>query len=78
MLHQINFKERTMTIRYHVPEMSCGHCVAAITKAVLDVAPGARVDADLAMHQVTVTGATQGDKIQAAIKGAGYTPTEVA
>ena len=66
-----------MTIRYHVPDMSCGHCEAAITGAVLEVAPRAQVDVDLATHQVAVVGATEGDKVLAAIQDAGYTPTEI-
>ncbi len=66
-----------MNIRYHVPDMSCGHCVDTITQAVGQVAPGSQVDVDLPTHTVTVLGATDGDAVQAAIRDAGYSPTEV-
>ncbi|MEI2417558.1 heavy-metal-associated domain-containing protein [Orrella sp. JC864] len=67
-----------MNIRYHVPDMSCGHCVNAITQAVQAAVPGSQVDVDLPTHTVTVLGATEGDRVLAAIQDAGYSPTEIA
>lgn len=42
-----------------------------------EAAPGATVTVDLPTHRVTVTGAEQADKIEAAIRDAGYEPTRV-
>ena len=63
---------------FEVNDMSCGHCVSAITKAINVVAPGAAVQIDLATHRVTV-GPSVADAIQLrlAITEAGYTPTAI-
>lgn len=66
-----------MSIDFQVPDMTCGHCVKTITAAVNQVAPGASVVADLASHRVTVTGTDQTDKIEAAIRDAGYEPARL-
>lgn len=66
-----------MTIRYHVPDMSCEHCVKSITEAVQAASTGAQVNVDLATQTVAVVGATEGDRIEAAIREAGYSPSEI-
>jgi copper chaperone len=66
-------------IQFHVPDMSCNHCVAAITQAVQAVDPGARVQADLAAHRVDVeTARAAPEAVAAAIREAGYTPEPAA
>jgi len=62
-----------MTLSFHVPDMTCGHCVQAITAAVQAAAPGATVRADLGSHTVEVAGAGQAETVAAAIAAAGYT-----
>jgi len=62
-----------MTTRtYSVPEISCGHCVNAITGEVSKVAGVADVNVDIATKTVTVTGDASGADIVAAIDEAGY------
>lgn len=66
-------------VTFEVSDMTCGHCVGAITKAVAFVDPGAKVQVDLASHRVQIeptasTVAVLGD----AIKTAGFTPVAVA
>lgn len=63
-----------MTIEFSVPDMTCGHCVKAITQAVHQVAPDARVLAVPDTHRVTIEGSTDIAAIQAAIREAGYSP----
>jgi copper chaperone len=41
-------------MKLQVPDMSCGHCVATITKAVTAADPDATVAADLASKTVQV------------------------
>lgn len=56
-----------------VDNMSCNHCVKAVTKAINDVDPKAMVTIDLAKKEVTIEGGTISQ--EAAIKavdGAGY------
>ncbi len=61
------------TLTYSVPGISCGHCRAAITGEVTQVAGVAAVDVDLAGKVVTVTGAGVEDAaVRDAIDEAGY------
>ncbi len=55
-----------------VPEMTCGHCTAAITKAIRQVDPGAEVACDLPTHKVTVETALDSEAVKDAIRSAGY------
>jgi copper chaperone CopZ len=58
---------------YTVPEMSCGHCKAAVTREVSAVAGVHSVDVDLDTKLVTVTGEQLDDEaLRAAIEQAGY------
>ena len=64
---------------FHVPDMSCGHCVRAITAAVQAKAPDAQVDIDLGARCVRITGADADEAALAAvIREAGYTPQPLA
>lgn len=55
-----------------VENMSCGHCVAAVTKAVKSLDGNARVDVDLAGKAVKVESSAALDAVKAAIADAGY------
>jgi copper chaperone len=55
-----------------VGEMSCGHCVASVTKAVQSVDVAAKVNVDLAQRKVSVQSTAALDRISAAIDDAGY------
>lgn len=60
-------------LTYSVPDMSCGHCCAAITAEVERVACVTDADVDLESMRVTVAGAALDDAaIRAAIDEAGY------
>jgi copper chaperone len=62
-------------IAYEVKDMSCAHCVNAITKAVAAVDPAATVRIDLAAHRIEIDGASADpQRLRAAIEEAGYTP----
>jgi len=62
---------RTRT--YQVPDISCGHCEAAISAEVGALAGVDRVEVDLEHQRVAVTGRDLDDTaIRAAIYGAGY------
>lgn len=58
-------------MKYHVEDMTCGHCTATIEKAVAEA--GGRARTDLASHTVEIEGL---DAARAAevIREAGYTP----
>ena len=63
----------TDTLTYTVPGMSCGHCRAAITEEVEQVAGVAAVEVDLDAKKVTVSGSGLDDvAVRGAIDEAGY------
>ncbi|NYT82424.1 heavy-metal-associated domain-containing protein [Alcaligenaceae bacterium] len=63
-------------IEFEVQDMTCKHCEATITKAIKEVAADAVVDIDLATHTVKVGGVANADRVEAAIRDAGYSPVE--
>ncbi|MDY0745461.1 heavy-metal-associated domain-containing protein [Paucibacter sp. R3-3] len=64
-----------MTIAFEIQDMSCGHCVRAITEAVKALDPAAQVAVDLGTKRVQIeTAAAQPDAVGDAIREAGYTP----
>ena len=65
-------------ITFDVHDMTCGHCVAALTRAVQAAAPDATVSVDLATHRVQVESTGIDAPVLArAISEAGYTPVHV-
>jgi copper chaperone len=63
---------------FRVDDMTCGHCVGVITKAVQSLDANAKVAADLGRHLVTVEGtAAEASALRAAIAEAGYTPVSL-
>ncbi|MFO1133068.1 MAG: heavy-metal-associated domain-containing protein [Hyphomicrobiales bacterium] len=64
-------------MKFNVPDMSCGHCVATITKAVKALDPAAEVKTDLAAKSVTVESAVPASSIARALDEAGYPNTGV-
>lgn len=58
-----------------VENMSCGHCVAAVTKAVQSVDGTATVDVNLDSKQVKVRSGAPLSAVTAAIVDAGYPVT---
>ncbi len=66
-------------IAFQVNDMTCGHCVGAITKAVKEADPQAQVAIDLATHRVNIESAALGaPALGKLIEEAGYTPTPIA
>lgn len=65
-------------ISFQVNDMTCGHCVGAITRALKAADPGASVSIDLTQHLVMVD-AAQADPsaLRDAIAEAGYSPVPV-
>ena len=55
-----------------VEDMSCGHCVGRVTKAVQQVDQDAKVAIDLPTRKVKIDSQADLDKIAAAIIDAGY------
>ncbi|NML18353.1 heavy-metal-associated domain-containing protein [Azohydromonas caseinilytica] len=61
-------------IEFTLPTMTCGHCVRAVTQAVKDAAPQARVEIDLPSHKLQVENAPDREALVKALAEAGYDP----
>jgi copper chaperone len=68
---RIPIQERTM-ISMQVKGMSCGHCVKAVTAAIHEVDPAARVSVTLAEGRVDVDTSADAARVSQAIREAGY------
>lgn len=67
--------EEMPVIAFQVNDMTCGHCVGAVTKAVQTVDPQAQVQVDLASHRIEIrTQQADAAPFDAALRDAGYTP----
>ena len=60
--------------QFNVEDMTCGHCVSSVTKAVKAVDSQAGVDISLRDKRVHVRSSAAQDEIAQAIQDAGYTP----
>jgi copper chaperone len=61
-------------LNFEIPNMTCGHCVRAITEAVHVVDAQAQVQADLAQHRVQVETTAPREAVLAQLAEAGYSP----
>lgn len=61
-------------IELTINDMTCGGCVASITRVVKDLDPNAIVDADVANKRVKIDSVIKADTLIATIAHAGYHP----
>lgn len=61
----------------HIPDMSCGHCKAAVEKAITILDPEAHIHFDMEARQIALDSALSIAKVQAALAEAGYPATSV-
>ena len=55
-----------------LPDMTCGHCVATVTKTIKSLDPAADVKADLAAKTVNVETTAPASAVAKALEEAGY------
>jgi copper chaperone len=60
---------------FNVPDMSCGHCVKAITEAVHGLDADAKVETDLETKNVSIESQASAAVLVEALTQAGYPPT---
>jgi copper chaperone len=64
--------------QFKLPDMSCNHCVKAVTQALTTADPACRVDIDLPGQTVTVQGTAAREQLAQALADAGYPPAREA
>lgn len=62
-------------MKFLIPDMSCGHCVATIEKAVKAKDPVATVNPDLSSHTVEIISERSETEIAQVLEDAGYPAT---
>jgi copper chaperone len=60
---------------FHVPDMTCGGCVGAVTRAIRAIDGMARIETDLVVREIRVTSRSSEAAISAALEKAGYPNT---
>ena len=65
-------------LNLNVTGMTCGHCEAAVTRAIHAVDPAAKVTVDRAADRVTVDSAADPAAVQRAVEEEGYGVTRAA
>ena len=61
-------------IELTINDMTCGGCVASITRVVKGLDPNARVEADVGAKRVKISNVIKSEAVIAAISDAGYHP----
>jgi copper chaperone len=59
-------------MRFSVPDMTCGHCVATVTKAIKSLDAEAQVQVELGSKTVTVETSVAAPAVARALENAGY------
>jgi copper chaperone len=59
-------------MEFDIPDMSCGHCVKAITKAIQELDEDAMISIDLPGKKVKVQTAVDRPTVASALTEAGY------
>jgi copper chaperone len=59
-------------LRFYIPNMTCGGCAKAVTKALLSVDPQARIETDPPAREVRVDSALDESAFLAVLSESGY------
>ncbi|MFM0055626.1 heavy-metal-associated domain-containing protein [Paraburkholderia phytofirmans] len=62
-------------MEFDVPDMSCGGCANAITRAVTSLDPAAKLEVDVPVKIVKVTSTLAAGQLIEAIEAAGFHPS---
>jgi len=63
-----------MTVEFILPDMSCGHCVRAVTGAVQRVDPAAQVNIELPTRQLRIESSRPAQDFVGVLADEGYPP----
>jgi copper chaperone len=72
ILSDVPNMQKIEMLKLNVPDMTCGHCVGTVTKAVQGVDRDATVTVDLPSKIVTIETAVDAARISQAVDAAGY------
>ncbi len=61
--------------KFHIPDMSCGHCKATVEKTIHALDPEARIEFDMAARRIALDSRADVANVQTALAAAGYPAT---
>jgi copper chaperone len=64
----------SQSIEFTLPDMTCGHCVRAVTDTVARVDPAATLSVDLPSHRVSISSSQAAQRFAEALAEEGYRP----
>ncbi|QPF75676.1 heavy-metal-associated domain-containing protein [Roseateles sp. DAIF2] len=64
--------------QFHLPDMSCGHCVATVTETVRELDAAATLQFDREARRVAIDSRLERAELARALGEAGYPPAEAA
>ena len=64
-------------MKFHIADMTCGHCVSMVTKAILAADTDAKVEVNLTDKTLQLTTDLSNAEVIDALTAAGYPATEV-
>jgi copper chaperone len=71
-----DLKEPLMPYDFHLPDMSCGHCVATVTETVKGLDRAATLDFDREARRVRIASELSREVLARALSEAGYAPAD--
>lgn len=66
--------EDSMMLTFTLPDMSCGHCTGAISRALKELDPACELEFDLPAQRLRVHSTADRDDVIEALIDAGYRP----
>ncbi len=61
--------------QFHLPDMTCGHCVATVTETVKELDAAATLEFEREARRVRIVSELGREVLARALSEAGYTPT---
>jgi copper chaperone len=60
---------------FHIPDMSCGHCLATVEKAIHTLDPEAQIDFDMEARRIELDSRATAADVRSVLAAAGYSAT---
>lgn len=73
-VHPCHFRVFPMNAVFTLPNLSCNHCVASVTRAIRAIDPDASIDVDLPAKRVSIDSDCDTPTLAHALDEAGYPP----
>ena len=70
-LHPVHAIIEKITVKFRIENVTCGHCVSTLSRAIQAIDPAAKVNEELGEKILSVSSSVAADELQRAIEAAG-------